>query len=134
MKRAPARGKRRGSARATFETVRQIARTLPGAEEGTCFGTPAFRVRGKLFARLREDGETLVVKIDFDERELLMEAEPKSFFITDHYRNYPTMLVRLPVVHPDALRALVEESWRRSASKRLIEAFDRRTGAKGDSQ
>lgn len=53
----------------TFETVRDIGRTLPGVEESTSYGTPALKVRGKLLARLWEDGETLVVKIDFDTRE-----------------------------------------------------------------
>lgn len=90
----------------TYETVRDIARTLPGAEEGVSYGTPAFRVKGKLFTRLREDGATLVIKIDMDERELLMAANPTTFFITDHYRDYPAMLVRLATVHVDELRAL----------------------------
>jgi YjbR len=57
----------------TFETVRAIALALPGVEEGTSYGTPAFRVRGKFLARLREDGETLVVKCDYHERDLRME-------------------------------------------------------------
>jgi hypothetical protein len=48
-----------------FATVRKIALALPGVEAGTSFGTPAFHVRGKFLARLREDGETLVVKCDY---------------------------------------------------------------------
>ena len=62
----------------TFETVRQIAQTLPGAEEGTSYGTPAFKVKGKLFARLHQDGESLVVGVDFDERAEMMEATQTS--------------------------------------------------------
>ncbi len=56
----------------TFDTVRQIAQTLPGAEESTSYGTPAFKVKGKLFARQHQDGESLVVGVDFEEREGMM--------------------------------------------------------------
>ena len=125
MKRSSSGRAKRKRTPVTFDTVREMALSLPGVEEGTSYGTPAFRVRGKFFTRLREDGESLVVKIDFDERELLMEAEPKTFYITDHYRNYPTMLVRLATVRREALRELLEESWRRAAPKRLADAFDR---------
>jgi hypothetical protein len=104
---------------AIFETVREIALALPEVEEGPCYGTPGFRVRGKLFARIREDGETLVLKIDLDARELLLAADPEAFFLTDHYRGYPYVLVRLPVVEPEQLRELLEDAWRLSAPKRL---------------
>jgi hypothetical protein len=107
----------------TFETVRQIAQTLPGAEEGTSYGTPAFKVKGKLFARFHQDGEALVVRVDFDEREEMMSADPEKFYITDHYLNYPWMLVRLSKVRPDQLRDLLIASWRRAAPKQLVATF-----------
>jgi hypothetical protein len=91
----------------TFDDVRKIALALEHVEESTSYGTPAFKVRGKLVARLREDGETLVVGMDFDQREELLAAEPDTYYLTDHYRNYPWILVRLPRVHPDALRDLL---------------------------
>jgi len=105
-----------------FETVRQLALALPEAEEGTSYGTPAFKIRGKLFARLREDGETLVLKISFDTREILMKADPEIFYLTDHYRGYPTVLVRLPRIEADQLREVLEEAWRFNAPKRLAAA------------
>jgi len=104
---------------AIFETVREIALALPEVEEGPCYGTPGFRVRGKLFARIWEDGETLVLKIDLDARELLLAADSEAFFLTDHYRGYPYVLVRLPAVDPEQLRELLEDAWRLSAPKRL---------------
>ena len=107
----------------TFDTVRQIAQTLPGAEESTSYGTPAFKVKGKLFARLHQDGESLVVGVDLDEREEMMSAEPEKFHITDHYLNYPWMLVRLSRVRPDELRDLLIGSWRRAAPKNLAGAL-----------
>src|SRR5438067_12031738 len=107
----------------TFETVRRIAQTLPGAEESTSYGTPAFKVKGKLFARQHQDGESLVVGVDFEAREEMMSAAPEKFYITDHYLNYPWMLVRLSKVQPDELRDLLIGSWRRAAPKHLIEAL-----------
>lgn len=92
------------------------------------YGTPAFRVRGHLLARIREDGESLVVKIDFDERDMLMATDPDTYYITDHYRGYRWVLVRLSRVHPRDLRRLLEEAWRRSAPKNLIAVFERSAG------
>src|SRR6266404_6821569 len=102
-----------------WETVREIAQTLPGAEESTSYGTPAFKVRGKLFARLHQDGESVVVGVNFEEREEMMSADPEKFYITDHYRNFPWMLVRLTKVRSDQLRDLLIGSWRRVAPKQL---------------
>src|ERR1700704_345527 len=106
----------------TFDDVRQLALALPEVEEGASYGTPAFKVRGKFLSRLKEDGETLVVRIDMDERDVLMAANPETFYITDHYRGYPAMLVRLATVDAEELRELLEEAWRRVAPKRLVAA------------
>src|SRR5947209_18843386 len=78
----------------SFETVCEIAPSLPGAEESTSYGMPAFKVKGKLFLRFHQDGESLVVGVDFYAREEMMRAVPEKFYITDHYRNYPWVLVR----------------------------------------
>jgi len=102
----------------TFETVRQIAQTLPGAQESTSYGTPAFKVGGNLFVRLHQDGESLVVRTSFEEREELMVADPGTYYITDHYLNYAWVLVRMSRVHPDALRDLLRGAWRSAASEK----------------
>ncbi len=117
-----ARRKARGGV--TFDQVRALALALPGVEEGTSYGTPAFRVRKKLLARLREDGETLVIKTDWDSRDNLMETDPDTFFTTAHYRDHPSVLVCLPRVHAEALAELLEAEWRRCASKRAVAAYD----------
>ena len=71
------------------QQVFDLALCLPGMEVSTAYGTPALRLRGKLMARLLEDEQTLVVKTDFFTRHLLLEAEPRMYFFTDHYRDYP---------------------------------------------
>jgi hypothetical protein len=108
----------------TFDEVRQLALALPEVEEGKSYGTPAFKVRGKFLSRLKEDRETLVVRIDMDERDILMAANPETFYITDHYRGYPAMLVRMSTVDPEELRELLEGAWRLAAPKRLVAAKD----------
>jgi hypothetical protein len=108
-------GVRRG---ATAATVRRIARALPGTAEGPSYGTPGYRVEGRLFARLKEDGETLVLGVDRDLREGLLAANPKAFFLTDHYRAYDWVLVRLKAVTPAELVGLLREAWQRRAPRR----------------
>lgn len=104
----------------TFAVVREFALALPEAEEGTSYGTPAFKVRGKIFARLREEGDVLVVKIDSDYRDALTRSAPDTYFITPHYEKYPFVLVRLPEVDREDLRELLTDAWRLSAPKRLL--------------
>ena len=101
----------------SFDTVREIAQTLPGAEESTSYRTPAFKVKGKLFARQHQDGESLVIPMDFEAREEMIVAAPEKFYITDHYLKYPYMLVRMSKVNADELRDLLSGAWRRVAGK-----------------
>ena len=81
---------------------------------------------GKLFARVKEDGVTLVVRTDRDTREALLEANPSTFFVTPHYRGYDWMLIRLPSVKPEELRDQIVAAWKRRAPKKLLAAFDSR--------
>ena len=91
----------------TFEQVRKIALSLENVEESTSYGTPAFKSAGKVLARLREDGDSLVVGTTFEEREEMMAVDPETYYITDHYLKYPWILVRLSRVSSDALRDLL---------------------------
>ena len=105
--------------------MRRLALAFPGVEEGRSYGTPGFRVRGKFLARLWEDGRTLVVKCGDDERDFRMKADPETFFVTDHYRGYPTVLVRLGRVTEDDLRDVLEQAWRLHAPRRLVTEYER---------
>jgi hypothetical protein len=110
----------------TFDTVRDIAETLPDAEESTSYGTPAFKVKGKLFARFHQGGEALVVSVDFEQREEMMKTSPEKFYITDHYLNYPWVLVRMSSVTPDELRDLLIGSWRRVTTGKTKDNYGKR--------
>jgi hypothetical protein len=85
-------------------------------EDGTSYGTPAFKVRGALIARLRPDIDSLVVRMSFDQRAESIAADPETYFITDHYLNYEWILVRLSRVEPDAMRDLLLGAWRSAAA------------------
>jgi hypothetical protein len=113
----------------TFDDVRAMALALPGAVEGPCYGTPAYRVANKLFARHHQDGESLVVRISIFERPYLLDAEPDVFYLTDHYRPWPWVLLRLAAATPERLRLALEEAWRMEAPKRLIAQLDARSGS-----
>jgi hypothetical protein len=109
-----------------FARVRAAAAHLPEVEEGTSYGTPALKVRGKLVARLKDAG-TLVVRCTLDDKEMLMEAAPEVYFETDHYKGWPAVLVRLKTIKPAELRHRLEQAWRLMAPRRLVAQFDRDT-------
>jgi hypothetical protein len=112
----------------TFDAVKELVLELPEVEEATSWDMPALKVRKKLFARLREEGDVLVVKIDRHEREALIQSQPDTFFVTPHYENYPYVLVRLDEVDRGELRELLIEAWRMAAPRRLVAAYDSGTG------
>jgi hypothetical protein len=100
----------RSSKPPTFDTVRKLALALPGVEDGTSYGTPALKLKKKLMIRLREDGDVVFI-VGFDKRDMLMAARPEAFFTTDHYRDYPSVLVRLGAVTEAELKDLVQWAW-----------------------
>jgi hypothetical protein len=109
----------------TEDDVRRIALSLPETTEKPSYGTPGFRVKDKLFARVRDEGDVLVVWCqDEGEKEALIASEPEKFFTTPHYDGHPTVLVRSGAVEVDELTELLTEAWRVRAPKRVRAAFD----------
>src|SRR5262245_25272791 len=105
----------------TFATVRKFALALPDVEESTAYGAPAFKVRGRLMActatnKAAEPG-SLVVCIDFDDRDALVAEEPDVYYLKDHYVDYACVLVRLSRVAPDALKDLLLAAWKFTDAK-----------------
>lgn len=104
----------------TEDDVRRLALSLPATTEKPSYGTPGFRVRDKLFARIRDEGDLLVVWVaDLAEKEALLAAEPATFTTTPHYDGHPTVLVRMDVVGVDELAELLADAWRVRAPERL---------------
>jgi hypothetical protein len=111
---------RRGT---SWERLCQDAMRLPGVEQGTSYSTPALYVRKKLIARLREDGETVAVRIELSDRDVLLEADPTAFFLTEHYRAHQWVLMRLPKARHASALEVVERAWRQLAPRRLVAAL-----------
>jgi hypothetical protein len=109
----------------TFDDIRKFALLWDEVEDGTSYGTPALKVRKKLLARLREDNDSLVMfGVPLDEREMLIESQPKIFYFTDHYRDYPIVLIRLSKAKRAIVEPLLRRHWRTLASKKAVQAFD----------
>ena len=107
--------------RLTFDDVSKVGLTLPGAELGTSYGGPALKVHGRMFAcmatnKAAEPG-SLVLCIDFDQRDELIEADPGTYYLKDHYVGYPCVLVRLSRLHRDALPDLLRMAWQFMSAK-----------------
>ena len=109
----------------TEQEMREICLSFPEVTEGTSYGRPSFLVNKKFLTRLRdEDNSVVLLEVPFDEREMLMEAEPATFHFTAHYKDYPSVLARLDSLHPGSLRAFLERRWRKVAPKKLVKAWD----------
>jgi hypothetical protein len=111
----------RSAVKVTFATVRKIGLALPDVEEGTAYGSPALKLHGQLLACIpankAAEPNSLVVRIDFADRDALLAEEPKTYYLKDHYVDYACVLVRLPRITPEALRDLLLMSWKFVNSK-----------------
>jgi hypothetical protein len=118
MKRRPDKQRVTGA----FDTVRTIGLTLPQVEATTKYdGSPVLKVDGIFMAGLAmhpsAEPDTLVVRAGLEDRERLVEDAPETYYLTDYYRSYPLVLIRLSRVEPDALHDLLSVSWHMATAK-----------------
>ncbi len=107
-----------------WEQLCQLGCKLPEVSIETWYRTPALKVRGKGFCRLKEDGKTVVFFLDsVDQQELLIQAQPELYFITDHYRGWPAVLARLSQLEVAEAQQRLKQGWRLKAPKKLQQAF-----------
>lgn len=127
-KKAPAKPKKTKtvSARGLTETqFKKIALAFPGTREGTSYGYPAILLLKKFFTRLRHEDNSLVLVVgSIDERDMLIDADPKTFHITDHYKNHPDVLARLDRLDAATLHTMLERRWRAMVPKKMLKAED----------
>jgi hypothetical protein len=106
----------------SFDRVRRLGLKLEGVKEGTSYGSPALKVRGKMFACIPVDKsaepDTLAVRMSFLERDLRLQAKPNVYYLKPHYVGYPCVLVRLSKISDAALRELLETGWQFERSVR----------------
>src|SRR5205809_7852020 len=99
------------------QDVRRLLLQLPNVSEGGSFGMPSFLLNGRFLARFRDDDTVLVLQLGtIVERDVLTQFDPNAFFFTEHYRDYPAVLIRLAEVPRPLLVDVVTESWRHVAA------------------
>jgi hypothetical protein len=109
---APSRGVR-------VSDARRLLLGLPNVSEGRSYGMPSFLLNGRFFARFRDDDTVLVLQLGtINDRDALMQLDPRTFFFTEHYRNYPAVLIRLAEVPRSLLAQVVTDAWRQVAALR----------------
>src|SRR5215467_14150629 len=109
----------------TEASFKKIALSFPEAHEKSSYGQPSIFIAKKFFTRLRRENDSIVLIVgSIDEREMMIESDPKTFHITEHYRNYPSVLVRIGRINEKALHAMLERRWRSIAPKKLLKAVD----------
>jgi hypothetical protein len=112
----------KSSGRVTFAVVRTLGLELPGTEEGTTYGSPALKVNGQMFACIAvhrsAEPDSLALQIPFDQRDELIKAAPDTYYVTDHYVDYPMVLVRMSRIHCDALEDLLRLAHRFVSTQR----------------
>ncbi len=99
-----------------FDVVREMTLALPHVEQSTIHGAPSLKVRGKLWCcpalHRSAEPDTLAIRMDRSERAKLMEANPSVYYVTDHYRTYPMVLVRLSLIDRNSLQDLLSITWK----------------------
>jgi hypothetical protein len=109
----------------TEAQFKKIALSFPEAHEKLSYGSPSIFIAKKFFTRLRAEDDSIVLIVDsIDERDMLIESDPKTFFITDHYRNYPSVLARIARIDPKALHGMLERRWRVIVPKKALKAME----------
>ena len=108
-----------------YERYLKIALALPGAAAATYRGTPSVTVYGKFLSRWRTEAEGgLAIRCDFLDRQIMLQAQPDVFFLTDHYVNYPAILVRIEKASRDVLLDVTERAWRFVAPEKFVKQHD----------
>jgi hypothetical protein len=105
--------------------LRKIALSFPQANEKPSYGKPSYFIAKKFFTRLRDEDASIVWIIgSIDERDHLIEMDPKTYFITEHYRDYPAVLVRTARIDKTMLRKMLERRFRAIAPKKVLKEMD----------
>jgi hypothetical protein len=117
--------KKKPSKGVTAMQLKSIALSFPLANEKPSYGKPSFFIAKKFFTRLRAEDNSLVFVVDgIDQRDMMLELDPQTYHITDHYKDYPAVLVRMARITPNELKAMLERRFRKIAPKKLLKEMD----------
>lgn len=105
--------------------LKKIALSFPDTAEGTSYTHQAILASGKFFTRYRKEDNSFVLAVaGIEYRDMLLEMDPETYFITDHYKSFPGVLVRLERVTKEEVRAMLERRWRQIAPKKLVKEIE----------
>src|SRR5687767_2038789 len=114
----------------TVAAARKLLLALQGVTTGTSYGMPSFMLHQRFFARFRDDDTVLVLQLgSIDDRDVLMQMDPRAYFFTDHYKNYPAVLIRLAEISPTRLAETLAVAWEDVSAKRTPRRKGRRGGS-----
>lgn len=102
--------------------ARKIALSFPGTIEKTSYGSPAIFIGTQMFVRVgtREPDTLMMGTRSFEERDALIESDPETFYVTDHFRSYKGFLARLKKLDAATFRALLERRWKELVPKKML--------------
>lgn len=101
-----------------------ISLNLPNVVEATSWGEPCLKAHGKMWTWWSPSAKCPVFKVDFDEREFLLEHRADTFFLTDHYRNHRLVLMRPAAFDGPWAKDNLMRVWRAQAPKRFLKQWD----------
>lgn len=108
-----------------WDAVAAFALALPGAELSTSYGAPAVKVRGKSFVTRSREAGSFHVMSPHEEKAVLIETGPETFWQTPHYEGWPGLLIRFGTADPDRTARVIERAWYDRAAKAQREGRDR---------
>ena len=108
----------------SFETLREMVLALPDTVETTSWDARSFKVNGKVILFWNPAHDCPVFKVPVEERDFLIEADPETFFTTDHHRPWPLVLARPERVDAGWARANILRVWRAQVARRTLKAYD----------
>lgn len=115
----------------TKAQVKQTALQFPGANEKPSYGKPAFFIEKKFFTRVREEDNSIVMIVSgMEQRDMMLELDPETYFITEHYRDFPSVLVRLSKIAPGELKTMLRRRWEQIAPRKMLKEIGEKKSTK----
>lgn len=110
----------------SWQSLKALALSLglPRVEEATSWGEPCLKAHKKLWVWWSPHEDAPVFKVARDEREVLLAAEPETFFVTPHYAPHNLVLVRPEHLDVEWAKANLMKVWRAQAPKRWLKSYD----------
>ena len=94
-----------------WDAVAAFALTLPGSEASTSYRQPAIKVAGRMFVSAGHGAGSFHVRAGHDEKAVLLDTDPATFWQTPHYEGWPGLLVRYGSADPERIALVIRRAW-----------------------